>query len=119
MSRRLIAYVHVDGQPYGPGDDVPAEVAERIGAHAWADDDTDGELVGEPGPETVGFTDPRTDGSGGDVEAPPRSGRGSGIDAWRKFAEENGVEYDTHASREDIIAAAEQAGLVEPEQPEE
>ncbi|WP_327162105.1 hypothetical protein [Streptomyces zaomyceticus] len=118
MSRRLIAYVHVDGQAYGPGDDVPAEVAERIGAHAWADD-TDGELIGEHGPETVGFAGPRADGSGGDVEAPPRSGRGSGIDAWRSFLADHEVGVDADASREDMIAAAEQAGLVEPEPPKE
>lgn len=30
MGRRLNTYVHVDGQAYGPGSDVPAEVAERI-----------------------------------------------------------------------------------------
>lgn len=30
MGRRLSTYVHVDGQVYGPGVDVPDEVAERI-----------------------------------------------------------------------------------------
>lgn len=110
--RRLRAYVHVDGTAYGPGDDVPDEVAKRIGDHAWetSGSNDDG---GEPGP--VGFTDP---GTGGDDQAPPRSGRGSGIDAWRRFAEKNGVEYDTHASREEIIAACEQAGVIEPEREE-
>ena len=33
--RRLKTYVHVDGAVYGPGDDIPAEVAARIGDHAW------------------------------------------------------------------------------------
>lgn len=37
MARRLRTYVHVDGVPYGPDDEVPAEVAKRIGAHAWED----------------------------------------------------------------------------------
>ncbi|MFE5658370.1 hypothetical protein ACFQ9H_19535 [Streptomyces sp. NPDC056517] len=116
MSRRLIAYVHVDGQAYGPGDDVPAEVAERIGAHAWADDSDDGD-----GDETepAGFPAPGADGGAGDVQAPPRSGRGSGIEAWRAFLADHEIGVDADASREEIIAAAEQAGLVEPEPPKE
>lgn len=32
MGRKLNTYVHVDGVAYGPDDDVPAEVAERITA---------------------------------------------------------------------------------------
>ncbi|MGA5869257.1 hypothetical protein [Streptomyces cinereoruber] len=117
MARRLRGYVHVDGRAYGPDDELSAAVAKRIGDHAF--EDTGGEVAGESGPETVGFTDPRAATSSGDTAPPPRSGRGSGIDAWRKYAEDNGVEYDTHASREEIIAAAEQAGLIEPEQPTE
>ena len=118
MARRLRGYVHVDGKAYGPGDDVPAEVADLIGAHAWADgtvDDGDGD--GET--EQVGFTDPRADSMTNGVEAPPRSGRGSGIEAWRTFLADREVNVDADASREDMIAAAEQAGLVEPEQPKE
>lgn len=30
MGRRLNTYVHVDGVPYGPDDDLPEEIAERI-----------------------------------------------------------------------------------------
>lgn len=30
MSRRLTTYVHVDGVAWGPGDDIPADVAARI-----------------------------------------------------------------------------------------
>lgn len=30
MGRRLTTYVHVDGRAWGPSDEVPAEVAERI-----------------------------------------------------------------------------------------
>lgn len=37
MGRQLVAFVHVDGQVYGPGDDVPDEVAEKItNPKAWA-----------------------------------------------------------------------------------
>lgn len=44
----------------------------------------------------------------GQVQEPPRSGRGSGIDAWRDFAEavpELGEAVDEDASRDDIIDA--------------
>jgi len=112
VGRRLNTFVHVDGVAYGPDSEVPAEVAKRIGDHAWQQDD--GEVRGEPGPEAVGFTDPGTGGR--TAGAPPRSGRGSGIEAWRAFAEQNGVGVDSDMSREDIIAAAEAAGVVDREE---
>ncbi|WP_406337373.1 hypothetical protein [Streptomyces sp. NBC_00649] len=99
MSRRLIAYVHVAGVAYGPGDEVPPEVAKRIGAHAWADDDQDADDDQAPAAS----------------EAPPRSGRGSGIEAWRAFAEQHGVDVAEDATRDDVIAACEAAGLTEAE----
>ncbi|MCT9142941.1 hypothetical protein [Streptomyces violarus] len=114
MARRLRTFVHVDGTAYGPDDDVPAKVAEQIGEHAWEDDsDQDGD--GEPA--EVGFTDPTEPRStAGAGEAPPRSGRGSGIEAWRAYAEQNDLDVAPDASREDIIAAAEGAGLIEREE---
>ncbi|MEV8349055.1 hypothetical protein ACFVTT_15640 [Streptomyces niveus] len=105
MSRRLIAYVHVDGVAYGPGDEIPAAVLRQIGDHAFADAEVDDADQDDNG-----------DGSGGDVEAPPRSGRGSGVEAWRKFAEQHDVEVAPDASREDIIAACEAAEVVEREE---
>lgn len=99
MTRRLIAYVHVNGVAYGPDDDVPAEVAKRIGDHAWADVD---KPSGAPTPTGE--------------DAPPRSGRGSGIDAWLAFAEQHGVGTDSDMSRDDVIAACEAAGVVEREE---
>jgi hypothetical protein len=110
MARRLRTYVHVDGTAYGPDDDVPAEVAERIGEHAWTDDSDQGDA--EP---TVGFTDPGTRQSS-TSGAPPRSGRGSGVEAWRQFAAQNDLDVPADASREDIIAAAEDADLIEREE---
>ncbi|MFI5808981.1 hypothetical protein [Streptomyces sp. NPDC051561] len=102
MSRHLIAYVHVDGVAYGPEDTVPADVAKRIGVHAWTDDDTEVDDQDDPG--------------GGDAEAPPRSGRGSGEAAWRVFAEQHDVEVADDATRDDVIAACEVAGVVEREE---
>ncbi|SFK73178.1 hypothetical protein [Streptomyces pini] len=115
MARRLRSYVHVDGTAYGPDSEVPAEVAKRIGDHAWegtSADDSDGD-GGGPGP--VGFTDP---GAPSTVEAPPRSGRGSGVEAWRRFAEANGYDTDDEMSRDDVIALLERNGVIEPEREE-
>lgn len=103
MARRLNSFVHVDGEWYGPDSKVPAPVAEKIGDHAWEDVGGDAEPA-----------DPKT--PAGPVEAPPRSGGGSGVDAWRAFAEQNGVGVDSDMSREDIIAAAEDAGVVDREE---
>ncbi|MFD5838219.1 hypothetical protein ACFWHV_32420 [Streptomyces collinus] len=113
MARRLRTFVHVDGTAYGPDDDVPAKVAEQIGGHAWEDDsDQDGDE-----PAAVGFEDPAGKRSAaGASEAPPRSGRGSGIEAWRAFLADNEIAADADASREDLIAAAEGAGLIEREE---
>ncbi|MFI7009974.1 hypothetical protein [Streptomyces sp. NPDC050145] len=109
--RRLIAYVHVAGVVYGPGDVVPDEVARRIGAHAWAPDGGDQDGGGE---QQLG-----DQGDGGPApapsEAPPRSGRGSGVEAWRAFAEQHDVEVPAEATRDDVIAACEAAGVIEPE----
>lgn len=43
---------------------------------------------------------------------PSRSGKGSGLDAWRSFAESQGVEVDSDMTRDDIIAACEEAGVL-------
>jgi hypothetical protein len=118
MTRRLRTFVHVGGVAYGPDDEVPAEVAEQIGDHAWADEDGDQ----DDGDETrVGFEDPRaqqspTPTSGGTGEAPPRSGRGSGRDAWVAYAEANGLDVGEDRTREQIIADLEERGVIEREE---
>lgn len=48
MARRLKTFVHVhqdDGEVhvYGPEDDVPDEDAEKIGDHAWTEDEVEPE----------------------------------------------------------------------------
>lgn len=50
--RRLVTYVHVEGVAYGPDDEVPAEVAERITAPGvWSDEVAAEEDAGEPAPK--------------------------------------------------------------------
>lgn len=106
MTGRLIAYVHVDGVAYGPDDTVPAAVAKRIGSHAWEDPEAAAGDGDDLAPPTL-------------LQEPPRSGRGSGVDAWRAYAEQEDVDVAPEASREDVIAALESAGVVQPEQPKE
>jgi hypothetical protein len=45
-----------------------------------------------------------------DVEVPPRSGPGSGAQAWREYATSQGVEVADDASREEVISALKSAG---------
>lgn len=98
---KLASYVFVDGQPYGPNDDVPADIARRItNPNAW-----EGGEVPDFGP------DPASAPAAGEV--PPRAGKGSGREAWAKFAEAAGVAFDAETSRDEIIAACEQAGVIE------
>lgn len=47
---------------------------------------------------------------GSDVVVPPRSGAGSGADAWAAYAATVGVDVADDASREDIITALTGAG---------
>jgi hypothetical protein len=100
---RLASYVHVADERgvmhvFGPDDEVPAWAAERItNPSAWAEDPADG---GEA---------PNADAP------PPRHGKGSGREAWSAFAAGHGVQVENDASRDDIIAALEAAGVVEAE----
>jgi hypothetical protein len=80
-----------DGVRYDPGMDVPDAVASK-----WTNPDIvwDGDAPSS-GDESS---------AGGE---PPRSGRGSGVEVWREYAEAQGVEVPEDASRDDIIAAVE------------
>lgn len=61
MARRLKTYVHVDGTAYGPDDEVPADVAKRIGDHAWEDGSGVRQQPGgdEPSPDAEASTSKR------------------------------------------------------------
>jgi hypothetical protein len=45
--------------------------------------------------------------------APPRAGRGSGLEVWEAFADSVGVTYPAEATRNDIIAACVAAKVIE------
>lgn len=73
------------------GADLPEWAVGVVGDHVLADDS-------------------ESDPVSGDLEAPPTSGPGSGVAAWRTFAEAVGVDVDKDASRDDVIDALKAAG---------
>jgi len=96
----LNTYVHTvdaDGvaHVFGPGDDVPRWARDKIGDRpdVWEDDSPD-----------VGPTVP---------QEPPRAGRGSGRDEWARFAGAHGVAVGEDDSRDDVIDALIERGVVE------
>lgn len=123
MAYQLNTFVHVverDGKgevvrtgQFGPGEDLPAWAAKAITnpdvwdgpapAHAQRDDTTPASALA---------------GSGDAATVPPRSGTGSGKEAWSAYAQAKGVDVPDGATREEIIAALEEAG-VPVTQPEE
>jgi hypothetical protein len=63
------------------------------------DGQDDGEGVQPPQDEPV------SPAASDEPKAPPRSGKGSGLDAWRAYARQLGVEPRADADRDDVIAA--------------
>lgn len=102
MTKILTVHTHaIDEQGrarhFQPGDSVPDWAAKQLtNPKLFAADDSQAE------PERV------------PVEAPSRSGPGSGKDAWTAFAEASGVGLDAGMTRDDIMAACEAAGVVGP-----
>lgn len=108
---RLASYVHVaddNGQVhvFGPSAEVPEWAARKItNKRAWATAPT---LPAED-------TDQGDDGSDGDGKStagevparPPTSGRGSGIDAWRSYADHIGALHGPNDDRAAVQAAVE------------
>jgi hypothetical protein len=111
------------GPDYGDGT-VPAEVAKQVGPHVFGEypeqvdvaeapvEDVKNAPASEGRDERLG-QEAQSGGAPDDVvgSAPPKAGPGSGVDAWRTYAEANGVEVDEDASRTEVIDAVEKAGL--------
>jgi hypothetical protein len=112
--RTTVHVVDLEGRTraFGPGEDLPDWAAEQItNPDVW-----EGELPahlnaeGEPQPR-VATPAPATPAS--QMQEPPRSGKGSGRDAWAAYAASHGVEVEEAASRDDIVDALSERGLVE------
>lgn len=111
MSKQLAAHVHVRdlqgrNRVFGPGDGVPAWAVKQItNPKAWGEGGVEqSSAAAAPTPTGTGAT------------PPPRSGKGSGVEAWREFADRKGVGTDDEMSRDDVIAACEAAGVIEREE---
>jgi len=97
------------------GDHLVEGRSTRRGASAPAKEDPAAELVRLQArinalkaaiPSTAdGGDEPPQDGP------PPKGGAGSGAPAWRKYAASKNVEVAEDASREDVVAALEAAGV--------
>ncbi len=93
---RLAGFVYAvgpdgSGQWFGPDTEWPDWVAGVVtNPKAWVDGQVPEVETGQGGP-------------------PPRSGRGSGLDEWKAYAELIGVTVDSEASRDDVIAAVDAA----------
>lgn len=91
-------WVHNDekGTPnassFGPDDEVPEWAARQMGAHCFED----GEHPFPDAPDAGGI--------------PPKAGKGSGLEAWQKYAKTNGFEVGD-AGRDEIIAALDAEGI--------
>lgn len=86
----------VAGRVYPAGDVPPSEVAAHItNPAAW---DGPAEAV-----ESIPASPPETP-EGPELKEPPRKGRGSGVEAWRTYAGQIGIELPDGASRDDILA---------------
>lgn len=81
------------------------------------------ELVGDPDVEQTPVVDdaPELDEDEDDDQAdtapvagpvPPRAGAGSGRPVWQAFASRNGVDHPADATRDEIIDACQQAGVI-------
>jgi len=74
------------------------------------------EALPEPDVDPEADLDPETLGDRGGAQGeeqptpPPKTGKGSGPEAWRAYAEKVDVEVPADASREDVIAAVDAAG---------
>lgn len=99
--------------------DVVSEPVEGVGIGqphpAVVEEPTPVEVVTEEPAEVVTeesaapvVEEPKDD----DVEVPPRSGAGSGADAWRAFATAKGVTVGPEDRRDDIIEACEKAKVI-------
>jgi len=108
MARKLSTFVTVherndEGEPtgrsetYGPNDTLPAWAEKAItNPDVWAD----AEQASAPAEPVVDQDGP-----------PPKGGAGSGAPAWREYAARNDVEVASDASRENVVAALDAAGV--------
>lgn len=78
------------------GQEVPDWAVEQVGDH----------LLGGP---AAAPAEPAGGESGNEAPTePPRAGRGSGLEAWKAYAESLGIEVPDDAQRDDVIDLVDQ-----------
>lgn len=92
-----------------PGDIVDVEdgAGARYCAHHYAEPVVDRKEEHAVAPKAEERAEPEPSYG----TAPPRSGKGSGVDAWSDYAYTNNVDVPDDAGRDDIITACEAAGV--------
>lgn len=124
--KAVVNFTH-EGVWYGPdyGDGtVPAEVAKQVGPHVFGEypEQVDASEASVEDVKSAPDSEERDERLGQEAQsggapdnlvgsAPPKAGPGSGVEAWRTYAADNGVEVDEDASRTEVIDAVEKAGL--------
>lgn len=113
--RTTVHVVDLEGRPraFGPGEHLPDWAAKQItNPKVW-----EGELpphLNEAGEVQDRVAPPVQVPPEAQPPEPPRSGKGSGREAWVAYAAVHGVEVDEGASREDIVELLAGRGLIEP-----
>lgn len=95
---------HLLDGPKGTTAPVPADERARLLARLAELDAVEAGGAGD-GPRADGADDEGQD------EPPPKGGAGSGAPAWRAYAARKGVTVPADASREDVVAALDEAGI--------
>jgi hypothetical protein len=104
--------VDPDGRdrPFGPGEDLPDWAAEQISNPDVWDGEPPTRTHGDQG--GTGQQAPATQTPAPGKE-PPRSGKGSGRDAWAAYAVQRGVDVNDDATRDDVIDLLAERGLID------
>lgn len=96
------------------GAEPPAKVVAMIKNPGVWEDPEEAAAVAEAFRAEDGFEEEvsadEVDGSDGE---PPRSGRGSGREAWAAFAADRGVHVEDEDTRDDIVQALAEAGVID------
>lgn len=99
-------------------DEILGDRQEGTTNPGGVNDDADGSEQPDPAQQAVAPSaegeqaaeEPSGESAEGSEGPPPQSGAGSGKDAWRQYADRQGVQVSDDASRDEIIGAVDKAG---------
>lgn len=98
-----------------PDTAVPTSLTKGQKLPKWAEDEVGDHLLTDTKPGSEDDEDEVDDPDTGDPadtdELPPESGRGSGIEAWKAYADKHDVDYDPETTDKAVIIDAVKAKL--------